>query len=137
MENVIDESHYPHLARELGLATSKIIELINGFQSDQVLVKQPDGRFHVMFDKLSHRLQQKNYQKQLLSIASSRVDTDYDSSTSLFTGYTFTATDESLIQLQIDLKSIMEKYMSMPHTEGQKCHIAQACFQIFPVIRSL
>lgn len=135
MENVVEESQFPYLATELGVAPSKISELVKGFQNSKVLIKQPDGSFHVIFDKLSNRFLQKKYQKQLLALASSRIDTDYDSATSLFTGYAFTATDESLVQLQLELKSLMDKYMSEPIGDGKKQHIAQACFQLFPVIR--
>jgi uncharacterized protein (TIGR02147 family) len=135
MENGVVEDQYSYLASQLGVTPTRIRELIEGFKENKILAKQPDGSFHVMFDKLSHRFLQKKYQKQLLALASSRIDTDYESLTSFFTGYAFTASDEALIQLQMDLKSLMNKYMTEANHDRDKKHVAQACFQLFPVIR--
>lgn len=64
-----------------------------------------------------------------------KIDTEYDSPTSFFVNYTLSVTDEALIALQMDLKEIMEKYMSLEIKNHRERRIAQACFQVFLVTK--
>lgn len=135
MENKTTEIDYAKLSKKLQLSQESIKELVSHFQKNEMLMKQPDGAFHVAFDKLNHRLLQKNYLKKWLTEAANKMDSEYDKAESLFVGYTFGATNESLHELQMEIKGLMEKYMAMEiEGDGSKA-IAQACFQVFPVIR--
>jgi transcriptional regulator with XRE-family HTH domain len=130
-----EEIDYFKLAKELRVSEKRVIELVNYFKANEILLSQSEGQHHVAFDKLSHRVVQKNYQKSLLTDVAGRIDTEYDNPTSLFLSYTFSATEEMLLQLQIDLKNIMTKYMAEDVRNESKIQIAQACFQVLPVIR--
>jgi uncharacterized protein (TIGR02147 family) len=134
-KNKTEKIDYAKLAQDLRISESKVIELIDYFKSNEVLATETDGKFHVSFDKLSHRLLQKKYQKAVLADASARMDKEYDSPTSLFVSYAFSATEESLLQLQQDIKNLMAKYMMEGPTSEDQIQIAQACFQVFPVIK--
>ena len=93
-----------------------------------------EGKFHIVFSQMNHKLLQRSYLKNLLESASKRIDTDYEKPTSHFVGYTFTASDSNLVQLRMDLKTLMEKYMAEEPDQASATQIAQACFQIFPVV---
>jgi uncharacterized protein (TIGR02147 family) len=135
MESKGTDINYSKIAKDLRVSEERVKQLISDFKKNEVLRSQPDGRFHVAFDKLSHRLQQKKYQKAVLNEASNRMESEYDSATSLFVSYSFAATDETLLKLQMDLKNLMAKYMGEEIDDSDGKHIAQACFQIFSMIR--
>lgn len=125
------------LAQKFDTDEVRIRKLIVTFEKYELLQKQEDGQFHIAFDKLNHRILQKKYISNLLSEAAKRVQSEYDSPTSLFVGYAFSAANDSLIQLQIDLKMLMEKYMAAGTPDPGQRIIAQACFQIFPISKNL
>lgn len=134
MEQGDSQINCSFLAKALNTKKELIEKLIAQLQTQEIIKKHNDGKFHVVFDKFSHRLVQQKYQKQLLVEASKRIDSEYESATSLFLSYAFSTTDESLIQLQMDLKTLMEKYMENSSIDNKQTKIAQACFQVFPVI---
>ncbi|MES2854474.1 MAG: hypothetical protein V4692_01370, partial [Bdellovibrionota bacterium] len=78
----------------------------------------------------------KKYIKSLLEQAAKKVDTEYESPVSHFVGYTFTASDDALRRLRLELKSVMEKYMSEATPADHGIQIAQASFQIYPVVKA-
>lgn len=135
LENKTKEISYEKLAKDLRVTESRILELVELFKKNEILMSQPNGQFHVAFDKLSHRLAQKKYQKEVLKQASERIDQEYDNTTSFFVSYAFSTTEKSLLQLQQDLKNLMAKYMSEEGIDPKDKQVAQACFQVFPVIR--
>jgi uncharacterized protein (TIGR02147 family) len=121
------------IAEKFGMTLGRIQELIELFKKEQILNVNEDGNFHVVFDRLSFRMAQKEYLKKLLNESVARIEKDYDTPTSFFVGYTFTVSDEGLMALQLDIKAMMEKYMAMPLSQ-EKIKIAQACFQVFPIV---
>jgi hypothetical protein len=126
----------PRLAKRFNACPERIARLIMDLKRCDVLQKKADGSFHVVFDKFSHRPLQKRLLTQLLSEASTRIENDFEKDHSLFVTYSFSTTEERLAQLRMDLKALMEKYMS--HNQFREDHrqVAQACFQVFPMTRS-
>lgn len=129
------EIPFANLARQLGMGEDRLRAVVDRFERDQVLARRPDGRYHVSFDKVSHRLLQKDYLKKLLREALEKIESEYESPSSLFMSYAFSTTDDDLVNLQAELKALMEKYLARPPGSKQGRQIAQACFQIYPVIR--
>ncbi|MFN7906425.1 MAG: helix-turn-helix domain-containing protein [Pseudobdellovibrionaceae bacterium] len=124
------------MAKRFGTSTNHIKSLVSKLASNEILQHKKDGDFHVAFDKINHRHLQKKYIKNSLVEASRHVDSDYDNPAAFFTTYTFSTKEADLLQLQMDLKNLMEKYMSeQPYSSSQPREIAQASFQIFQVTK--
>jgi transcriptional regulator with XRE-family HTH domain len=122
------------LALRFSVTQKYISELIERFKSKKMLTEKSGGQFHIAFDKINHKFQQKKFIKDNLNESLRRVDSNYDNPTCFFTTYTFSATTENLLHLQMDLKILMEKYMSVDFKlMGDERNVAQASFQIFPV----
>jgi uncharacterized protein (TIGR02147 family) len=122
------------LSKYLDVPVTKLEAAIRVFQSDETLRKQPDGKFHVSFDKMKNRNLQREYQKRVLAESSKRIDRQYDEPSATFVSYSFTASEESLQRLRQDLKELMEKYLSEPANPSKSVSVARACFQVYSVI---
>ncbi len=118
-----------------GLEASRVKDAVVRFQRLGLLKVSHDGKFHVLFDRLNHKLLQKRYMKRLLAEASRRVDTDYENRASAFVNYTLATDADSLARLREDLQNMMEKYLAVSPVPGVPRQIAQACFQLFTVAR--
>ncbi len=130
---VSTESSHKELAKKFDCHPDRIRDLLAVFERTGALETKSDGSIHVVFDKMNHRGLQKKYLKNLLDQAAKKIETDYDSPNSHFTGYTFTASNDALRRLKMELKSVMERYIAEATETDAEIQIAQACFQIFPV----
>jgi plasmid maintenance system antidote protein VapI len=130
----IDSLDFAALAKQFGCSTDDLEKFVEKLRKTNLLEEKNDGKFHVRFDRLSHKAQQKIYLKNQLALSSRKIDEGFDSRENFFVGYTFTASDENLLELQMDLKALMEKYMAMTSTQNE-VQIAQATFQVFPVVK--
>lgn len=125
------------LSKELNVSRQRVEELIGRFQKSEILQKRTVGdAFHVAFDKLTHRTLQKKFLQKVLLETIKKIDSEYEKPESLFVNYTFSATPQLLLELQIELKNLMEKYLALPPGDNNSLTVAQACFQVYPVIRA-
>ena len=137
MESGSSEIDVKFLADRFRAKEETIRALVEKFEREKVLRKAEAGRFHVAFDKLSHRLMQKKFIKEGLIETAKRLDVEYDNPHTLFTTYTFSATEETLLRLQMDLKALMEKYMAEDLSQSSRPReVAQANFQVFSITHS-
>ncbi len=123
------------LAAELKCPPARLQQLLAHFKTLGLLTQEEKGGFHVVFNRMNHKHLQKQYLKNLLAVASQRIDTEYEGTTSHFVSYTFTATDKALWGLRMDIKALMEKYMAEVVDTKEAVQIAQANIQIYPVMK--
>lgn len=124
---------YKYLASRFATTEVKIKDLVAYFQKNDMLTKTKDGKFNIVFDRISHRIKQKEYIKSLISDAHRKVETHFDDPASFFVNFVFSADKHSLVRLQLDLKKLMNKYLAEDFSKpGQTRKIAQANFQIYP-----
>ena len=129
---IVDEN-IQLLSKQFKITVPQVRDVILIIEKTGLLTHQPDGSFHIVFDKMNHKDLQKKYLKNLLDLSREKIESDYENENSHFIGYTFTASRQNLQHLKSDLRSLMEKYLAEPHDELAGCKIAQACFQVFPV----
>jgi transcriptional regulator with XRE-family HTH domain len=129
------EIDYADLAKRFGAKADRLRDLVRHFDQSGVLSASGDGKHHVSFDRISHKIQQKAYVKSMLGEALRRVDEEYDKEPSAFACYTLATSEDALNRLREDLKSVMNRYMSESPSQDGEWQIAQACFQLFPVVR--
>ncbi|RYZ77189.1 MAG: hypothetical protein EOP05_02695 [Proteobacteria bacterium] len=129
----LERGDYSEAAEKLGIDSKHVARLIEVFFKMGVLNSDTGVKTHIVFDRLKHTHLQKNYLKARLTEASVRIDKDYESSVTAFSGYTFSADENQLIQLKLEMKELMEKYISAESESTEAVHIAQAAFQIYPV----
>ena len=96
------------LAARLKCAPERLRQLVEKFKKLGALTPKKEGGFHVVFSRMNHKHLQKQYLKNLLTIAAQRIESEYEGTTSHFVSYTFTATDDALWSLRMDLKALME-----------------------------
>lgn len=123
------------LGQQFGMEEGRIREWVVRFKDLGLLDVSADGRFHVQFDRMNHKLPQKKYMKRLLEEALKRVDTDYESKASSFIAYAFVTSDEMLARLRNDFRALMDKYLSESPPSEVPRHVSQACFQLFTVAK--
>ena len=119
------------VAKKLSIQVSAVEKSVDSLKKSGLLEENPDGNVHIRFDRLTNRGGQKQFIKNSLLQTAQRIEKEYDREQTLFVNYTFSTTDESLAQLQIELKNLMEKFLSdsPPPDEAQ---VASASFQVFP-----
>ena len=130
----IDEDE---LAKRFSTSKKHITSLIDHLYKYDMLKKLDNGSFHIAFDKISHKYQQKKYIKSSLTDSIKRVETQYENPDALFITYNLSVNKESLKKMQLELKEVVEKYMA-EDTDGsnQNREIAQASLQVFQVTKS-
>ena len=127
------EQETEKMAQRFGLEENRLKSILVNIKRAGLLESEVGSGFHVVFDKMNHKEMQKKHLKNLMNLASKKMDSDYENPYSHFTGFTFTASPENLLNLQSDLRSLMQKYLSEKHEDLSGRKIAQACFQVFPV----
>jgi len=140
-----EELDYEKLGRSFKVKAERIRALVEDLKGSKILpdstgdnnasIDSSSGRYHVFFDRLNHKNLQKKYMKTLLSEASRRVDTEYDTGASSFVGYTFATSEAALDGLREELKTLMDKYLAESPERSGPWQIVQACFQLFPLAR--
>ncbi len=134
LDSKSDNINSKELAKRFRTTTEHIKNLIDTFYAKKILKSREDGRFHISFDKISHKHLQKKYIKESLAAAARRVESDYNKSNTLFITYTLSATEDSLLRLQLELKELIEKFMAEDlSSSAQPRDIAQASIQVFPI----
>jgi len=133
LESKSQEIDCEMLAKRFKSTPAQVRHLIADLQKNEILNQKPDGHFHVAFDKFGHKPLQKKYLQRILAEASRKIETDYEKKDSMFINYVMNMTPEMMVNLQLDLKQIMVKYMNEEIVDQANRQIAHASFQLYPV----
>ncbi|MBN8537722.1 MAG: hypothetical protein J0M15_11770 [Deltaproteobacteria bacterium] len=129
-----DHINYELLQNQLDLSRSQIDSFFSMFLKENLITEIRDNTYHINLNQFSSIISQKNYQKKLLQDIVAKVDKEYENPKSIFLNYVLCLDETAMQGLRIDIKELLEKYMSNSINIKKKKYITQACIQIFPVI---
>lgn len=122
------------MQNQLDLSRSQIDSLFSIFLKENLITEIRDNTYHINLNQFSSIISQKNYQKKLLQDIVAKVDKEYENPKSIFLNYVLCLDETAMQGLRIDIKELLEKYISNSINIKKKKYITQACIQIFPVI---
>ncbi len=123
------------LAKIFNTSADLVQSLLQKFKDSKVIQKSKDGKFHIVFSRINYKELQKRYLKNLMEATLQRINNEYGSPTSHFVAYTFSTNESALSRLNMDLKSLMEKYMAEDPKPEKNSLLVQASFQLFPIAK--
>lgn len=131
------------------LSTADILEISKKFKLDEKtcrkvlekinLARLPKEKnsgeeIHYSFNHLTATISQKEYLKNWLNESKKKIETDYDNPRTLFNATTLSLSPEDLIELKLEMKSLLQKYLSKPPGLSKKTVLAQMNTQLFSIL---
>jgi DNA-binding transcriptional regulator LsrR (DeoR family) len=121
------------LGSKFGLTKAQIEALLQAFLDTGLIEIDPKDRIHIVFDKVTHHLPQREYLKSVLSELARKIDSDFENKEAIFRSFIFSMEKKHIPGLRSELIQLFEKYMTKHSSNSGENALIQSFVGAFPV----
>lgn len=97
------------------------------------MVLQPDGKYHIVFERVNGNLVKQRYLKDAFSECFKRMDREFENPYAMFSAHTISIPHSLISTFYDDYKTLVDRYMTYDCNEEQ-LEILQVCTQAVPLV---
>ena len=128
-----DDINYEKIAKKFSISKEEIKRLLLLFQKIGLLAVDPKAGVHIVFDRVSSQVHQKEFVRVAQLEASNRLNKEFENPEAFFRATVFSISKTEILRFRKDILELIDKYVSDDNSNNDERVLIQGVLSFFPL----
>ena len=124
---------YGRVAVKFNITPDDARRCVETFHRHGLLAISPSDKMHIVFDRVTTKLPQKEFVRAVLKECSSRLDENFSSAEAIFRAAVFTIDRHKISAFKSELLQLIDKHIEQLSTDISNHVLMQGCLGFYPI----